>query len=58
VQKYRKAIAAALLGGVAAAVGVLSTGADYKAIIVAFVAGALGVGGGVAASPANKPKTT
>ena len=58
MSKYRKAIAAALLGGVGTAVTALAAGADYKAVILAFVAGALGIGGGVAASPRNKAKAS
>jgi hypothetical protein len=58
VQRYKKAVAGALLGGVAAAGTALAAGLDYKQIILAFVAGALGVGGGVAASPRNAPKAS
>ena len=58
MQKYRKAIAAALLGGAGTAITALLGGADYRAVIVAFVAGALGIGGGVAASPRNKAKAS
>jgi hypothetical protein len=52
---HRKAIAGAVLGAVAAVVPALAAGAPWQGLVVAGVAGALGVGVPVSAVP-NKSK--
>jgi hypothetical protein len=52
---HRKAIAGAIATGIGAGVSAFIAGGDWKAVLIAVVAGALGGGGVVSWSPANKP---
>jgi uncharacterized membrane protein YjjP (DUF1212 family) len=56
IATHRKAIAGAVGAGVAAGIAALTAGGDWKTVLIAVVVAALGGGGVVSFSPANKPK--
>lgn len=53
---HRKAIAGAAGAGIAAGIAALTAGGNWKTVVIAVVVAALGGGGVVSWSPANKPK--
>lgn len=55
IATHRKAIAGAVGAGLAAGIAALTAGADWKAVAISAVVAALGGGGVVSFSPANKP---